>query len=121
MEDTIHLMMKNLKENNVLVGIVERMSESLEMIQGVVDVDGELDSMFEYFGKRPPGTNVTKAIKANKSRLSSEAVLEELEKDEEFMKVMREFVKYDDIVYRFALDMHMRQYESFHHKNAITQ
>ena len=121
MEDNIRLMMKNLKENNVLVGIVERMSESLEMIQDIVDKDGELDSMFESFGKKPAGANATKEMKANKSKLSSEDVLAELEKDEEFMKVLREFVKYDDIVYRFALDMHMRQYESFRHRNTITR
>ena len=53
MDERANLMMQNLKEKNVLVGIVERMSESLEMIQGVIDKDGDLDSMFESFGKSP--------------------------------------------------------------------
>ena len=113
LEESVNLMIQNFKEKNVLVGIVERMSQSLEMLQHVVDKDGELDALFESFGKRPPGTNATKAVKENESHLSSESVLEELEKDEEFMKVMGEFVKYDDKVYQFAFDMHIRQYESF--------
>lgn len=117
-EQKVNLMIQNLKEKNILVGIVERMSESLEMLQHVIDKDGELDSMFEMFGKIPPGgANATKEIKANKSRLSSSEVLAEVEKDEEFLKVMREFVKYDAKVYQFALDMHMRQYKAFQQQN----
>lgn len=111
-EEGANLMIQNLKEQNILVGIVERMSESLEMLQHVVDKDGELDSLFESYGKIPPGANETKEIKANKSRLSSSEVLAEVEKDEEFMKVLHEFVKWDKKVYDFALDMHIRQYEA---------
>jgi len=118
-EDKANLMIRNLKENKVLFGIVERMSESLEMLQHVVDKDGELDSMFESFGMIPPGTNKTEEIIMNKSRLSSSSVLAEVEKDEEFMKLLREFVKFDDKVYRFALDMHMRQYEDFQRQKSI--
>jgi len=121
MDQSVKLITTNLKEKNVLVGIVERMSESLEMLQRVVDSDGELDSMFESFGKVSPGANKAKEIRANKSHLSSEEVLKEVEKDEDFMKVFREYVKYDEIVYRFAFEMHMRQYESaFQKQSTIT-
>ena len=112
-EQEANLMIQNLKEKNILVGIVERMSESLEMLQHVVDKDGELDDLFEKFGKIPPGANATKEVIKNQSRLSSSEVLAEVEKDEEFMKTMREFVKWDEKVYKFALDMHTRQYEAF--------
>lgn len=112
-EERANLMIRNLKENKVLFGIVERMSESLEVLQHVIDKDGELDSMFESFGKIPPGTNKTEEIVMNKSTLSSSSVLAEVQKDEAFMKLFREYVKYDDMVYRFALDMHMRQYEAY--------
>lgn len=112
-EQEANLMIQNLKEQNILVGIVERMSESLEMLQHVVDKDGELNDLFEKFGKIPPGANVTKQVIKNPSPLSSSEVLAEVEKDEEFMKTMREFVKWDEKVYKFALDMHTRQYEAF--------
>lgn len=117
-EEGANLMIQNLKEKNILVGIVERMSESLEMLQHVLDKDGELDSMFEAYGKIPPGSTATKEIKANKSRLSSSEVLAEVEKDEDFMKnVMQEFVRWDAKVYQYALDMHMRQYEALQQRN----
>jgi len=119
-EETANLIIQNLKDNNVLVGIVERMPESLEMLQHVIDKDGDLNTMFESFGKRAPGeSNVTKVIVANKSRLSSSEVLEKVMKDEAFMNVMREFVKWDDMVYRFALDMHMRQYLAFQQRESV--
>lgn len=121
-EQNAKLVMKNLKEKNVMVGIVERMSESLEMLQRLVDKDGEMDAMFESFGKIPPGTNKTKTVKANESNLSSGAVLAEVEKDEEFMKLFGEFVKYHDMIYQFSLDMHMRQYEAaFQREESITK
>jgi hypothetical protein len=105
--------METLKENKVLFGIVERMSESLEMLQHVIDKDRELDDLFESFGMVPAGANKTEEVIRNQSKLSSSEVLAEVEKDKEFMKLMREYVKYDTMVYEFALDMHMRQYESF--------
>lgn len=112
-EQEANLMIQNLQEKNILVGIVERMSESLEMLQHVVDKDGELDDLFEKFGKIPPGANATKEVIKNKSRLSSSEVLAEVEKDKEFMKTMRELIKWDEKVYKFALDLHTRQYEAF--------
>ena len=110
---TTRLVMETLRENKVLFGIVERMSESLEMLQHVIDKDRELDGLFESFGMVPAGTNKTREVIKNQSKLSSSEVLAEVEKDEEFMKLMREYVKYDTMVYEFALGMHMRQYETF--------
>lgn len=113
MEQKVNLMIQNMKEHKFLFGIVERMSESLEMLQYVVDKDGELDDLFELYGMIPPGKNKTEDIVMNKSKLSSSAVLAEVEKDEEFMEIFREYVKWDAKVYQFALEMHKRQYEEF--------
>lgn len=81
----------------------------------MIDKDGELDSMFASYRKKPAGaaTPSKKEIRVNESHPSSKDVLEEMEKDEQFMKVFQEFVKYDEMVYRFALGMHLRQYENF--------
>lgn len=119
-EDRAKLVIQNMIENKFLVGIVERMSESLEMLQYLVDKDGELDTLFEKYGKVPPGTNKTKAVIENRSKLSSSEVLAEVEKDEEFMKEFGEYVKYDEMVYKFALEQHMRQYEAFERQTAPT-
>jgi len=48
----------------------------------------------------------------NKSILSSSAVLLELEKDPEFMEILREYVKYDNQIHTFAMELHRRQYQA---------
>jgi hypothetical protein len=110
-EESANLAMKNLAQNNVLIGITERMSESLEMIQYVLDKDGVLDELFENFGRKDAEGNV-KETRVTQSRLLTANIVEELEKDADFMSAMREYVKYEEQIRQFALAMHWRQYES---------
>lgn len=110
-EEDTSLAMANLVNKNVLIGIVERMSESLEMIQYLIDEEGLTTPMFEYFGmKHANGT--MRDVKVNRSPISTAAVVDELEKDESFMKILRDYLKWEYRVHKFALEMHMRQYES---------
>lgn len=112
MQRRVSLSLQNLVDNNVIVGIVERMPESLEVIRHMIDADYEQQSMFDYFGMDKNNTvknNATGAV-SNKSRLSSAKVLEELEKDKVFMEQMKEYVKYEDLIYSFALELHTRQH-----------
>ena len=43
--------------------------------------------------------------------VSTELVLQELRKDEDFLPIFQEYVKYEQIIHEFALKMHMMQYE----------
>jgi hypothetical protein len=99
------LAMKNLLDSNVLVGIAERMPESIEMLKHVVDRTSYLDKMFEYFGMRNATGIAKKVIRSRSSK-----IVKELEKDKEFMIQFREFVRWDAELYDFALDLHKRQY-----------
>ena len=110
-EQRVNLTMVNLVESNILVGIVERMSESLELIKYVIDRNNDLGTMFEFFGMKDKDGQIQKQ-EINKSILSSSAVLAELEKDPEFMTHLREYVKYDDRIHVFATELHKRQYEA---------
>lgn len=111
-EEEVQLIMSNLVGNRVLIGIVERMSESLEMLHYLLDGQRDVTELFEDFGMKDADGNMNR-MKKNKSKLSSSAVVKELEKDEDFMVVMREFVKFDEQLYDFALDLHMQQYRWF--------
>ena len=42
--------------------------------------------------------------------VSTELVLQELMKDEDFLPIFQEYVKYEQIIHEFALKMHMMQY-----------
>ena len=110
-EESANLAMANMVQKNVLVGIVERMSESLEMLQHTIDEEGLTTPMFEYFGMRDSNGTI-REISVNKSPVPTSEVVAELEKDEKFMEMMRDYLKWEDKIYKFALQMHTRQYES---------
>ena len=38
--------------------------------------------------------------------------MNELMKDDDFMTIFREFVKYEQLIVDFAMDMHLKQYEA---------
>jgi hypothetical protein len=87
------------------------MPESLELMKHTMDRNHELKNMFEFFGMRDEHGNVQKQEK-NKSTLSSSDVLAELRKDAAFFAIFEEYVKYDDKIYNFGLELHKRQYEA---------
>ena len=49
--------MANLLEYNVVVGATERMSDSLHLLQSLIDQDGDATELFEEFGMVPVASN----------------------------------------------------------------
>ena len=124
-EDRTQQILRNLsdlRKYHLLVGIVERMSESLELLQFVIDGDYEQTYLFESYGmkKRQQGdlkgdnngeANTTVPAKVNNpSKFSTESVVDELRKDADFYAVLEEYVKYDHQIYAHALNLHKMQY-----------
>ena len=72
--------------------------------------------MFEYFGMRD-SNGTRRDVAANRSPVPTAQVVAELEKDEEFMKMIRRLSRWEYKIYKFALQMHMRQYESVQAKS----
>ena len=99
--------LRNLIEYPVIIGIVERMSDSLEVLRYVMDSKDEIGPLFEIHGMGSQSSTV----RSNTSKMSSSAVLEELKKDSSFMEEFREFVKYENLLYSFALKLHLRQHQ----------
>ena len=114
-EDRTRQILRNLEQENVLVGIVERMSESLELLQFVIDQDSEQAPLFESYGMKHnhPGKNGEETVPAkvnNPSKFSTASVVAELQQDPEFYSLLEEYVKYDAQVYTHALGLHKLQY-----------
>ena len=99
--------LRNLIEYPVIIGIVERMSDSLEVLRYVMDSKDEIGPLFDIHGMGSQSSTV----RSNTSKMSSSAVLEELKKDSSFMEEFREFVKYENLLYSFALKLHLRQHQ----------
>jgi hypothetical protein len=120
-EERTRQILSNLEHENILVGLVERMSESLELIQYVLDSDYELTPLFESFGMITNGMENEESTtrrksevkKNNLSKFSTSSVIEELQKDREFSDLLTEYVKYDALIYSHALKLHTLQYQNF--------
>jgi len=134
-ERVAELIEANLVRYNVLVGVVERMADSLSLLQSVLDADRELTDLFRTMvhrekegsgsGRRngtssssgggPPGPLVE-----NRSRLSTSAVIERLEADPGISQMLREVLKYEFRLYDFALRLHERQVEQMRRRYGDT-
>ena len=112
LEYRIQLILQNMIDYHILIGIVESMSSSLELMLNVVDGTGEMTETFQQVDTK---SNTSKPeddlLVANKSKLSTIAIIEELRKDDQFFQVLQEYLKYDEVIYSLALKLHNRQYE----------
>ena len=120
MEEKVERIKKNILAYNVTVGIVERMSESMEMLQYLLDGDGEATPTFREFGLKERDEEAREGRRGNRSPVSASALLEHLRKDEEFYGKLLEYVKYEQQITDFALDVHVRQHESIRQRKRGT-
>jgi len=114
-EQRTNLICNNLIKHNVLVGIVEKMPESMELFQFVLDSNDEVVDLFERYGMKPKdGKEVSPAtyVASNVNPVSTTSIVEELKKDEQIYELLKEYTKYEKQISDFALLIHERQYES---------
>ena len=132
-ETRAKVVIRNLIKYNAIIGMTERMTESMHILKHVLlhnphdDIREAAEQVFRKFTPEPELMNIvpdnsTETTKANnkggvqanvsKGGMSTSAVMEELAKDEEIMKLFREFVKYEQMITDFAWSMHNMQYEA---------
>lgn len=107
-ERRVNITLTNLRKLKVLIGIVERMPESLELLQSIVDKGKELNSLFQFFSS----TDKTENLANIASRNLTNAIVEKLREDAPIMESIEEFLKYDVQIYKLALQIHQEQYRS---------
>ncbi len=107
----VHLIQQNIISMHVVVGLVEEMSESLELIQSIIDVDRELKETFRKIDdKNLKGSKSSQKLVRNKSKLETSDIITTLKEDEEFWNMLTDLVKYETQLYEFAKEVHSRQY-----------
>ena len=104
----------NLLRYNAIVGMTETFSQSMKIFEHAMGhivtstrKEEEARAMFSRYIGEEVSRNVSK-----RKGISTGSVLKELNKDEEFMAIFREFVKYEQKIVYFAMDMHQKQYEA---------
>ena len=128
-EELLVRQMANLLEFDVVVGTTERMSDSLRLLQSLLDPGGEATEIFEEFGMgaeegdasegsvgggmtrhQPPDGGGRTVI--NPSRLSTRSIVERLREDELLFLDVLEYTKYEQQISDFCLALHLRQYSA---------
>lgn len=137
-ETKAKMAIQNLVHYNAIIGMTERMTESMAILKHILMQNSEesireaVEGIFRKFAPEPSTEKVENNVnalnlsqtnrsdspnggyKANVSKggLTTSAVMDELLKDKETMELFREFVKYEQILTDFAWDMHKLQYKA---------
>lgn len=97
----------NLMNYNVIIGMTERMSESIEILKHIL-LTNATQKDEELLNTH--GTNKTLNV-SRKGHVSTSSVLDELKKDSQFMSTFKEHVKYEKMITDYAMNMHLMQHE----------
>jgi hypothetical protein len=104
-ERRVNLTLRNLASQNVIVGLVERMADSIKLLSHILDKDDEAVEMFQFFSA---SDNVKKlANVATKNRTM--AIAETIRRDMSMSLVIEEYLKHDRLIYDFAIRQHEAQ------------
>jgi hypothetical protein len=116
---------QNLMHYNVIMGMTENMAQSMTILRHVLisgsfssdDRRKMIDGLFEKHiilkkedHKQNNNAQSNRINVSVRNGVSTELVLQELMKDEDFLPIFQEYVKYEQIIHEFALKMHMMQY-----------
>lgn len=119
MEHKTQLAIKNLVHYNAIVGMTERFSESMAILQHALlpsqfSSDERKDSVGEMFENYSADGDSSQSSRQNPSQMgtiSTSSVTAELKKDDAFIQEFQEYLKYEQIIVDFALKMHNMQYD----------
>ena len=109
-ERRINITRMNLLRNTdqILIGLVERMPESLSMLQYLIDPQHKSTLMFQYFTTQSP-TVATVQSSLNRTR----AIVNSIQNDIILRSLVEEYIKYEVQIYSLAVQIHDRQYRWF--------
>jgi len=114
-ERRLNLTLRNLSKGRVMFGIVERLPESIEMLQYLLDRDNEIPSLSEYFTSEKHLNKIASQVSPNRTK----AISQRIQKDASLSSMVDEYLKYEIKIYSFALECHKKQYslwrQQYHH------
>ena len=126
-ERRVNLTKSNLIHNRVIVGILERLSESLDMLQHVLDGNYEIQGLFDYFSTATATAAATTteskiAIHSNTSSprkfvpasnpLTKSVIKHIQESMPKLSMQLQEYLKYENQIYQWGMKIHERQLAS---------
>ena len=114
-ERRANLTMKNLANYNVVIGLVERFSQSLDLLQYLIDGDGDLAQMFQFFSSPEKVDRVHKGS-ITVSRAYTASIATAIRTNTTRRSVVDDYLKYENQIYDFAVKLHLAQYAQLEKK-----
>ena len=109
------LAIDNLVRYNAIVGMTERFPESMQILEHAMGQSAssatKKDTVHDLFSRYSFGKDTARNV-SKKKGITTTSVMNELMKDDDSMTIFREFVKYEQLIVDFAMDMHLKQHEA---------
>jgi hypothetical protein len=106
-EQRMNLTLSNLFGHKVLVGLVDRMAESVEMLAYVLDTAQEIETLTNYFAASEAHELYPPLIHMNRTR----QVVAAIERNVGVAATLQELLQYEMRVYDYARQLHEWQYK----------
>jgi len=112
-----NIMKSNLVDFPVIIGVIERMADSLDLIRYAINSDGNalVDEMFDSLDYQPIQNKTNgsrrRLMVKNKSKISTSALVREIQKDTELFAILKSALRDEYEVYDYAMDLHKQQVE----------
>ena len=107
-ERRVQLTLKNLVEYKIMVGLVEKLPESFEMLSYLVDQDQEVSHLTSFFSSPPESTKLHQKIGYQQR---TREVVAAIEQNETLSSALDHFLRYELEIYAFAKTLHEYQYQ----------
>jgi hypothetical protein len=110
-ERRVNLTLSNLVNNNVLVGIVENMPASIQLLRYILDGDHQINQLFHFFSD---SEKIDQSVNGGQMAISNQkttAVVAAIRQNATLLEMVNEYLKYEYRIYKYALMIHKRQDE----------
>ncbi|GKY93063.1 hypothetical protein MPSEU_000274600 [Mayamaea pseudoterrestris] len=107
-EHRLNLTLRNLVESKTVVGIMERVESSIELVRYLLDKNHEIPHMaFSYFSSNKLSNKIALLHGASSNRTKD--IVARIEQNSRILAVFNEFLKYEQAAYDWAVRIHERQ------------
>ena len=106
-DEKVRMVQMNLVQYPVVIGIIERMTDSLDLIR--YTINGDNNPQINRLLNALDTMKTTTSLIRNRSELSTSDIVRELQKDEMIFKKMQHMLRYEFQIYNFAMELHKRQ------------
>jgi len=112
-----NLVKSNLVDFPVIVGVVERMADSLNLIRYAINSDGNalvdkmIDSLDYETSQNKTNGSRRRLLEKNKSKISTSALVREIKKDTKLFTILKSSLRREYELYDFAIEVHKQQVE----------